>query len=120
MHKKESEKAKSSTPKKTSPDENDLLPDALTLAQIKSAGEEAARLLNSPAYNQAHRMAVELLMEEWVESEADQSVKREQLYLQIRSLGLTAQMLLQMVNQAVTDDSHRYEQEEDYGLGPLQ
>ena len=90
----------------------------MTMQEILKTGEEAANLLNSPVYNEAHRMAMENLTEQWLGTTRQESQVREQLYQAAHGLGLAAQMLAVMVGEAqqinMTDEQRRNAEEQRY------
>lgn len=72
----------------------------VTMSQILSAGQNASHLLNSPVYNVAHRLAVDQLIAQWVETHPKEREKRESLYHELRSFATVNQTLLGMIERA--------------------
>ena len=105
-------------------------PGSMTEDEILKYGEEAAQLLNAPVYNIAHKMALDSLVDSWLQTADNETQKRESLWLQAQLLGLTAGMLLEMVNAAqninmseeekAEQDLNRFLDEQGFvGDGPL-
>ena len=69
-------------------------------AEMLGQGEEAARLLDSPVYNLAHRSVIQSLQDEWMMTEPREREKREGLYQRIRALSMISSELAMMVEQA--------------------
>jgi hypothetical protein len=87
---------------KHSPDKGKLtmLVDQQSAQEILSSGEEAARLLDSPVFNLAHRSVVINLQDEWISTKAHEREKREGLYQMVRALSAVSSELGMMVEQA--------------------
>ena len=68
--------------------------------EILSSGEEAARLLDSPVFNLAHRSVIVNLQDEWISTKAHEREKREGLYQMVRGLSAVSSELAMMVEQA--------------------
>ena len=50
------------------------------------AGEEVARVLNSPAFNLAYQTAISQIQAEWSQSEPHETKKRDALYHMLQAL----------------------------------
>ena len=72
----------------------------MSAQQILSSGEEAARLLDSPVYNLAHRSVIQNLQDEWMATRPHEKEKREGLYQMIRGLSTVSGELAMMIEQA--------------------
>ena len=98
----------------------------LTEGEILRRGEEAANLLNAPIYNVAHAMALEEIQEQWLSASDPQ--ERENLWQQAQNLGLVAEKLAAILNEAqslnleeeeqAALDLSRYLDEQGFGFGP--
>lgn len=107
------------------PPENDS---GQTLAQIVRAGEEAARMLQSPVYNMAHRMVLDEKIQAWAASQPKEREKRESLYYEVQALGAIAQTMAGMVERSIqvlsssTDGPDRAERDyldrQGFGIDP--
>lgn len=71
-----------------------------TSEEIKNQGEEAARLLDSPVYNLAHRSVIQNLQDEWMATNPHEREKREGLYHRIQALSTVSEELAVMVSLA--------------------
>ena len=78
----------------------------LSIQEMLSQGEEAARLLDSPVYNLAHRSVFQSIQDEWATSSPHETQKREGLFQQIRAMSAVANEMSMMVTraQAINDD----------------
>ena len=74
----------------------------LTADEIRSQGESAARLLDSPIYNLAHRSVVQNLQDEWMSTSPHEREKREGLYQRIQALSAISSDMAMMVEQVRT------------------
>jgi hypothetical protein len=72
----------------------------LTAQEMLSQGEAAARLLDSPVYNLAHRSVMQNLQDEWMETKVHEKEKREGLFQMVRGLSAVASEMAMMVEQA--------------------
>ena len=77
-----------------------MLEEQQSPSEILTAGEEAARLLDSPIFNLAHRSVVTNLQDEWIGTKAHEREKREGLYQMVRGLSAVSSELAMMVEQA--------------------
>lgn len=68
--------------------------------QIMAAGEEAARLLNSPIFNLAYRQQMEDTINQWLVSEPKETNKRDSLYYQARAQVAMAERMQGFIEQA--------------------
>lgn len=68
--------------------------------EVKSQGEAAAELLNSPVYNLAHRSVVQNLQDEWMTTSPHEREKREGLYHRIQALSAVSEELAVMISLA--------------------
>lgn len=66
--------------------------------EILALGQQAAELLSAPIFNEAYRMTVDQIVEQWLTTDDPQL--REQLWLQAQNLAAVTQNLLGHVNAA--------------------
>jgi hypothetical protein len=68
--------------------------------EMMRAGEEAARLLNSPVFNLAYRAQMEDTINQWLTSEPKETNKRDSLYHQAQAQVAMATRMQSFVEQA--------------------
>lgn len=68
--------------------------------QVIEMGEIAARTLRSPAYNVAHRLAVNELIEKWSVTTPQEVKTRESIWYELQALGKAAGLMNLMVGRA--------------------
>jgi len=97
------------------PPENDY---GMPLQQILQLGQLSAQLLSNPAYNIAHRMAIDQAIQEWASTQPKEREKRESLYYEVQALGRVAQTMAGMVERAQqaseAQNAHQANSEQDY------
>ena len=72
--------------------------------EIRNQGEEAARLLDSPVFNLAHRSVIQNLQDEWMQTNPKEREKREGLYHRVQALSAVSEELAVMISLAKTLD----------------
>ena len=76
---------------------NDL---GLSPQQVMEAGQAAARLLNQPVYNLAHRAAIDEIIENWAQTQPKETNRRESLWHELQALARGSVRLASLVNRA--------------------
>lgn len=94
----------------------------LTMQEILTLGEDAARMLKSDVYCLAHEMTMSQIVDEWLAEE--NPVEREARWHEAQALGRVARKLKSLVdaaeqvtvqeNQRAERDLHRYEDEQGF------
>lgn len=88
-------------PKSNLDEEGKQQPDFWQNAQeVLNAGEQAARLLQSPVFNMAYRHQMEDTVNQWLTSSPKESNKRDSLYYQAKALVEMATRMSGFVEQA--------------------
>jgi hypothetical protein len=72
----------------------------MPIQQIMQMGEGASQLLNSPAYNLAHRMSVDQAIQSWSSTAPKEKEKREGHWQEIQALGRISMNMYSMVERA--------------------
>lgn len=72
----------------------------MTLEQVVRMGEEASRLLNSPLYQLAHRIAIDQALAEWSTTSPKEREKRESLWHEVQAHGRAADVMKGCIERA--------------------
>ena len=88
-----------------------LLP-SLTVEQVLSRGDEAARLLNEQIFSTAVGQTMINIQNDWIGTAPHEQQKREGMYLQVRALHMVLDELQGMLQatQGINLESHKQEE----------
>ena len=83
-----------------------------TIQQLLSAGEDLARLMESPVLNLAWGWTIQALTEEWVESRPEDKAKKDDLHRMLQVAGLLKQTMTHYIELAKVQHQNMAQQEQ--------